>query len=153
MRMTRSNPQTAKRLASSSMPRGVEGFTLIELMIVVAVLGILASIAYASYQNNVINSRRAAAAACLMESAQFMERYYTTNLKYTGATLPVQACATDLAVHYTFSPNGAFTDTTYSVQATPQGQQNTKDTKCKILRLDQKGTKTITGTGSVKECW
>lgn len=151
---TRSGPMAARRSISST-PQGVEGFTLIELMIVVAVLGILASIAYASYQNNVVNSRRAAAAACLLESAQYMERYYTTKLTYVGAALPTQGCATDMAVHYSFAINGDPTATGYSVQATPVvgSQQANRDTKCKILGLDQKGTKTISGTSSVKECW
>lgn len=153
MTTIRSGPM-AIPCAISSKPRGVRGFTLIELMIVVAVLGILASIAYASYQNSVIKSRRAAAAACVLESAQYLERYYTTRLTYVGAApLPTQSCFTDLATHYTFATDGDPTATGYSVLATPKGQQASRDTKCKILGLDQKGTKTITGTASVSECW
>ena len=56
------------------------GFTLIELMVVVAIIAILAAIAYPSYTNHVVKTRRAAATACVMEAAHFMERYYTTNL-------------------------------------------------------------------------
>lgn len=134
--------------------RGERGFTLIELMIVVAVLGILATIAFASYTDSIVKSRRSAAATCLLESSQYMERFYTTRLTYVGSTpLPVQPCATELAQHYTFAANGTPTATAYSVQATPIGQQLAKDTKCLVLGLDQKGTKSETGSGTVAQCW
>ncbi len=58
------------------------GFTLIELMIVVAVIAILAAIAYPSYQDSVRKSRRADAKAALLDLAQFMERNYTTANRY-----------------------------------------------------------------------
>src|SRR5690606_38472416 len=58
------------------------GFTLIEVMIVVAIIGILAAIAYPSYQDHVRKSRRADAQTALLELAQFMERHYTTNGRY-----------------------------------------------------------------------
>jgi len=135
--------------------RRVRGFTLIELMIVVGVLAILASIAFASYRNAVVNSRRAAASACLLEVAQFMEREYTTRLTYANVTtLPTLACRNDLAAFYTFSLNGAATATAYSVQAVPQGVQASADTKCGTLRLNQAGTRSITGSGgTVATCW
>ena len=63
----------------------VKGFTLIELLIAVAIVGILASVAYPSYLASVTKSRRADAKAALFGLAQAMERYYTTNGTYTGA--------------------------------------------------------------------
>jgi type IV pilus assembly protein PilE len=133
--------------------RSTKGFTLIELMIVIMIIGILASIAYASYSNSVIASRRKAASACMLELSQHMERVYTTSMSYAGVTAaPTMACRTDLAAFYTISVVGTPTATTFSIQAAPTSQQ--KDAKCGTLGLNQAGTKTITGTGgSVPSCW
>ena len=63
----------------------IKGFTLIELMITVAIVGILASVAYPSYMGSVTKSRRADAKAALLGFAQAMERHYTTEGTYAGA--------------------------------------------------------------------
>ena len=57
----------------------VRGFTLIELMIVVAIIAVLASVAYPSYKEYVARSRRAEARAVLVAAQQWMERFYTEN--------------------------------------------------------------------------
>lgn len=134
------------------------GFTLIELMIVVVVVAVLAGIALTSYQNAVVKSRRSAAAACLLEEAQYVERYYTTKLTYkgVGTNWPAFACATALADHYTLAvTQDDAKPTEYSVAATPvaSSQQGKKDKKCATLTVDQRGTKSISGTGSVADCW
>ncbi|GGA68839.1 hypothetical protein GCM10011521_03810 [Arenimonas soli] len=134
--------------------RGNRGFTLVELMIVVAIIAILASIALVSYQNSVVKSRRAAASACLLEVAQFMEREYTTRLTYANVNaLPALGCRDDLAGLYTFGLNGTPTATAYSVEAVPQGAQASADTKCGTLRLSQAGTRSVTGSSGATYCW
>ncbi len=128
------------------------GFTLIEVMIVVAVIAILAGIAYPSYDQYVTKTRRAAAAACVQEGAQFMERYRTTKMTYAGGAPP--ACSSDISAHYTVGLASAATAAGFTIQAVPQGAQATKDTKCGTLRIDQRGTRSVLGTGgTVAECW
>lgn len=131
---------------------GVGGFTLIEIMIVVLIIGVLMAIAYPSYQDNVIRSRRATAAGCLLELAQIMERSYTTNLTYP-AVVPASQCRTDLAIFYTFSFDTAPVGKAYKLQVVPQGRQ-LRDTKCATMKMDEAGRKEKTGTASsVSECF
>ncbi|TVP55394.1 MAG: prepilin-type N-terminal cleavage/methylation domain-containing protein, partial [Halomonadaceae bacterium] len=74
-----------------------QGFTLIELMIVVAIIGVIAAIAYPSYQRNIENTRRTAAQADMMELAQTLERRYTANYSYLDGGDPP-------ALRFEFSP-------------------------------------------------
>lgn len=133
-------------------PARNRGFTLIELMITVAVIAILASIAMASYNFAVVKSRRSAAAGCLLERAQFMERFYTTRMTYQGAPAPAQ-CGADVSPHYTLAFSGTPNATTFVITATPQGSQASADAKCGTLSINAQGVKGKTGTGSVDDCW
>ena len=135
--------------------RKAKGFTLIELMIVVIIITVLAAIAYPAYINHTVNTRRAAATACLLEFSQFMERYYTTNMRYTGAALPGNiGCAEELAPFYTFGLDGVPDATSYRVRAVPQGQQAARDgAKCGTLSLNQLGQQGATGSDGPTGCW
>ena len=117
-----------------------KGFTLIELMIAVAIIGILAGIAYPSYQESVRESRRADAKGALLGFANSMERYYTENNSYVGA--PVNADTP----YYALSINKADVRS-YELHATPQGAQ--VDDKCGTLSLTQTGAK----GASTSDCW
>lgn len=131
------------------------GFTLVELMIVVVIIGVLAAIALPAYQNHVVKTRRAAAAACLTQMTQFMERAYSDSLTYVGANpiAGVPACQAEVAGFYTFSVVGTTTATAFSLLADAAGSQESRDTECGNLGINQAGTKTVTGTGSVRTCW
>lgn len=130
-----------------------QGFTLIELMIVVAIIGILAAVAYPSYTNYTQKTRRGAATACLSEFSQQMERRYSASLAYDSTTtLPTLGCATDLTNFYTFEfgdsgPNQA----TFRVVAIPQGGQSADG--CGTLSLNHRGVKAKTGSLDLRECW
>lgn len=127
------------------------GFTLIELVVALAIVAILATIAYPSYIGQVVKTRRAAGAACLMEQAQFMERYYATNPNltgYTGAALPNTACEADLNGHYVIAFSVVPNANSYTIAATPQGAQWDRDTQCRIMSVNERGTKSVSGSYS-----
>jgi type IV pilus assembly protein PilE len=132
----------------------VRGFTLIELMITVAIIAIIAAVALPSYQTYVQRTNRAVATGCLQEMAQHMERRYTTTMAYnSAAALPVLGCTNEVAARYTFAfAAGQPTATTYTIEATPQGAQ-ASDARCATLGLTHQGTRTISGTATVNDCW
>ncbi|MEO7242545.1 MAG: type IV pilin protein [Variovorax sp.] len=138
-------------------PDRLRGFTLIEVMIVVAIVGILTAVALPSYQAYVVRTHRAGAGACLTELAQFMERVYTTNLRYdqnnsSATVLPATQCQTDLNGRYTFAIAAAAVST-FSLTATPQGAQASADTGCATLSMSQTGAKGVSGGDTVAHCW
>ena len=138
--------------------RAARGFSLIEIMVVVAIIGILAWIAFNSYQSSTHKSRRYAAQSCLMEQAQYMERYYTSvnnPMSYVGASPPASAaCRTNLASYYAFSlPPAANSSQKFSVQAAAKGAQ-LGDTQCIRLALNQAAEqKSSSATASTTGCW
>lgn len=128
-----------------------KGFTLIELMVVVAIVGILASVAYPSYVDHVRKGRRAEAQATLMDISLKQGQYFVQRKAYAadatelGITIP-----TSVSSYYDVDTAGAAgTPPTFTATATPKGDQ-TKD-KCGTLGIDQTGAKTAASgeTG----CW
>jgi type IV pilus assembly protein PilE len=137
---------------------GVAGFSLIELMIVVAIIGILAAIAYPGYDEYVRKSRRAECAAVLTGVANAMERRFSTSSTYDGAwpaAEPTQCPRDGGAASYNLAfAAGEPTATSFAIEATPAGPQ-TGD-KCGTLTLDNTGLKGLTGAKAgmtVRECW
>jgi len=137
------------------VPARARGFTLIELMIVVAVIAILAAIGYPSYTEYVRKGNRAEAKATLMEAAQFMERWFTTNNTYvidydTQFPASLKKSPKSGTVKYNISFTATPTDIAYTLQAVPTGAQTTDS--CETLSLTSAGGKSATGTAS-GGCW
>ncbi len=124
-----------------------QGITLTELMVVMVIVGIIAAIAIPSYSGHVKKTRRKMAAACLQENAQHMERWYTSNMTYVGAT--AAACPSEIQPFYTVAvvvtgPRA------FTVTAEPKGAQD--GDKCGTLSLNAKGARGASG-GTVSACW
>ena len=143
--MLRPTPVSIRSLRPS------RGFTLIEVMVVVAIIGILASIALPAYNDHTRKTRRAAGTACVTAVAQQLERHYTGPglLTYNTATPAIGAltaiCDPETLTFYNFSTVvGA---RTYAVNAAPVGKQ--AGDSCGTLSLNQTGTKSPSTSG----CW
>ena len=134
------------------------GFTLIELMIVVAIVGILASIALPMYSDYVTRSKRTDGQSALMQIAQALERCYTQFSAYNDGRCAVVGANNDTAITAQTSAEGfyqitgAITSTTFTLTATPQGGQATNDTDCENLTLTHLGQQDATGPNKAK-CW
>lgn len=156
---------------SKKMNKKHLGFTLIELMITIAIISILASVALPSYSEYVARSRRADAKAVLLEGVQFMERIYTERGAYNkSSTGAVKTALVDIGFptalttapkdgstsYYTIGLSGNLTSDSFVLQATPSGAQ--ANDKCGSLTLSNTGNKDITGkpsgsTMTKDDCW
>ena len=145
---------TPARLALRAMLKRQPGFTLIELMVTVTIIGILSAIVYPSYTQYVLRANRAEARAILLESVQFLERNYTTANRYDQ-----DSAGTAIVLPYLTSPKtgttpkynitaayGVAPAQTFILSATPTG----------VMSLDACGTYTLNNAGiqgTIAECW
>jgi type IV pilus assembly protein PilE len=139
---------------------GARGFSLIELMMAIAVVGLLAAVALPAYKEQVARGKRSDMQTVLLEDAQYMQRYYAANNVYNGTTpapvLPVLVSprsATATAVNYnvTISANSA---TGFTLTATRANSMS--GDRCGNFTYDNLGTKGITGAASgltSTDCW
>ena len=123
-----------------------QGFTLIELMITVAIIGILASIAFPSYQSHVRKSARTDAYTALMKMADMQERYYLKNNTYAVAADIAEVGGTGTAEGYYTLNISAASASSFTINAVAVGPQ-ANDTGCTTITLTSAGVKTPSG------CW
>lgn len=147
-------------MRTNTNARRLAGFTLIEVMVVVAVIGILAAVAYPSYSSYIVSSNRRAAQSFMLEVSNRQQRYLLDARSYADAAnvgdIDTKLNITtppDVARNYdVISPVKAGAKPPgFTVKATPKGTQAQRDTKCGTLTVDETGQKTASGGGT--KCW
>lgn len=129
------------------------GFSLIELMIVVVIVAILAAVAIPSYRQYVVRSHRIDAQRALLEVAGRQERYFYSNNAYADTLAKLSATSSMAGDYYAISiPSASSTD--FTATATAVGIQQRDDSLCQTLSLNRAGVQQSTGTtANSPKCW
>jgi len=132
-----------------------KGFTLIELMIVVAIIGVMSAIAFPSYDSYMKKSRRADAKVGLSKIADKQERFYLQNNTYTNsfAAAGLNTSNTSEEGYYSFAISSADLVSGFIITATA-GSSQANDTGCTTMTLSSTGAKEPNGDPATeKDCW
>lgn len=133
----------------SSIPTRQRGVTLIELLVTLAVVAIIAAIAWPAYERHNMKQRRTEAVVALTKVSAELQRHFSDNLTYED--YEVSDGITDSLRHYNIAVELAAK--TYTVTATAIGRQ-ADDADCTSLSLDQVGRKSYTGDApTAARCW
>jgi type IV pilus assembly protein PilE len=135
----------------------IQGFTLVEILIALAIVGILAAIAVPAYQDSQLRAGRADGKNALMQVASDQERFYNNGFTYSTNAVPLATVpATTLVsrdgnyVVTVAACSGGTISTCYIATATPQGTQAADD--CGNLTITSTGVRAASG-GTVADCW
>ncbi|MDR2871328.1 MAG: prepilin-type N-terminal cleavage/methylation domain-containing protein [Xanthomonadaceae bacterium] len=132
--------------------RSVKGFTLTELLIVIAVVAVLAAVALPMYQDSTRKSRRAAVKAEMLEYVQAAERFRTTNNTFVGFALPTNFSPRErnAATAFYQLAIGNLATASFTITATPINGQASD--VCGTLTINQANVKT-NSSGDFNQCW
>lgn len=137
----------------SARRQRIRGFSLVELGVTMAIMAILAVIVIPSYSEHIRKTRRTEAMSALLDLANRMERYYSDQGTYTGATVAgLRGGDQSENGHYTLSVSALAADS-YSVQAAPTSTFQSGD-KCGNYTLTSAGEQGVSGSGmTAADCW
>ena len=141
-----------------------QAFSLLELMIVVAIVSMIAAFAYPSYMQYVVNTKRTAATSTLLQIADRQQQFFMDNKSYAGDLTNLgfsdnplyvsddgsSVAAGDADAVYLFTLVNV-TATSYTALGAPLGGQLSRDTKCGTMTLNQAGARDALGGGA--DCW
>jgi type IV pilus assembly protein PilE len=140
--------------------RSSSGFTLIESMVTVALVAILAAVAYPSYLAHITRANRSAAESYLLEVSTLQQRYLLDARSYaadmtTLSASPPSSVSSSYAI--TTAAKAGTTPPGFTVTATPVGAQLARDTQCGVLSIDEAGARfyqsTLNDSAGLAACW
>lgn len=131
----------------------LNGFTLLEMLIVVAIAGILASVAYPQYTEYVRRAARADAMVLLLDAANKQEQYYADNRSYTDDLSLINVPTTSENGYFTIAVEVPDSGTSFTITATAAAGAVAGDTACTTFTITDTGVKGSTGTSDTDDCW